>query len=29
VAGDLIARLPDAIGRVRGLPAGRLGDSGA
>jgi ADP-dependent NAD(P)H-hydrate dehydratase / NAD(P)H-hydrate epimerase len=29
VAGDLIARLPDAIGRVRGLPAGRLGDSAA
>ena len=29
VAGDLIRRLPDAIGRVRGVPAGRLGDSGA
>ncbi|TFV88244.1 NAD(P)H-hydrate dehydratase [Blastococcus sp. CT_GayMR16] len=29
VAGDLIRRLPDAIGRVRGVPARRLGDSGA
>ena len=29
VAGDLIRRLPDAISRVRGVPARRLGDSGA
>jgi hydroxyethylthiazole kinase-like uncharacterized protein yjeF len=29
VAGDLIRRLPDAIGRVRGVPAGGLGDSEA
>jgi NAD(P)H-hydrate repair Nnr-like enzyme with NAD(P)H-hydrate dehydratase domain len=29
VAGDLIRRLPDAIGRVRGVAAGRLGDSTA
>ena len=29
VAGDLVRRLPDAIGRVRGVPARRLGDSGA
>jgi NAD(P)H-hydrate repair Nnr-like enzyme with NAD(P)H-hydrate dehydratase domain len=29
IAGDLVRRLPEAIGRVRGIPAGRLGDSGA
>jgi hydroxyethylthiazole kinase-like uncharacterized protein yjeF len=29
VAGDLVRCLPDAIGRVRGVPARRLGDSGA
>jgi len=29
VAGDLVRRLPEAIGRVRGVPARRLGDSGA
>ena len=29
VAGDLVRRLPDAIGRVRGLPPSGLGDSGA
>ena len=29
LAGDLVRRLPEAIGRVRGLPARRLGDSGA
>ena len=29
VAGDLIRRLPDAIGRVRGVPARRLGHSEA
>ena len=28
IAGDLIRRLPEAIGRVRGVPARRLGDSG-
>ena len=27
VAGNLIRRLPEAIGRVRGVPARRLGDS--
>ncbi|HET6394181.1 MAG TPA: NAD(P)H-hydrate dehydratase [Blastococcus sp.] len=29
VAGDLVRRLPEAIGRVRGLPPAGLGDSGA
>jgi hydroxyethylthiazole kinase-like uncharacterized protein yjeF len=29
LAGDLVRRLPEAIGRVRGVPARRLGDSGA
>ena len=29
VAGDLVRTLPEAIGRVRGVPARRLGDSGA
>jgi NAD(P)H-hydrate repair Nnr-like enzyme with NAD(P)H-hydrate dehydratase domain len=29
IAGDLIRRLPDAVGRVRGFPARRLGDSEA
>jgi hydroxyethylthiazole kinase-like uncharacterized protein yjeF len=29
IAGDLIRRLPDAVGRVRGVPARRLGDSEA
>jgi hydroxyethylthiazole kinase-like uncharacterized protein yjeF len=29
LAGDLVRCLPDAIGRVRGVPARRLGDSGA
>jgi hydroxyethylthiazole kinase-like uncharacterized protein yjeF len=29
IAGDLIRRLPDAISRVRGVPARRLGDSGS
>lgn len=29
LAGDLIRRLPEAIGRVRGVPARRLGDSEA
>jgi hydroxyethylthiazole kinase-like uncharacterized protein yjeF len=29
IAGDLVRRLPDAVGRVRGVPARRLGDSGA
>jgi len=29
ISGDLIRRLPDAIARVRGVPARRLGDSGA
>jgi hydroxyethylthiazole kinase-like uncharacterized protein yjeF len=29
IAGDLIRRLPEAIGRVRGVPARRLGDSEA
>jgi hypothetical protein len=29
VAGDLVRRLPEAIGRVRGVPARRLGDSEA
>jgi hydroxyethylthiazole kinase-like uncharacterized protein yjeF len=29
VAGDLVRRLPEAIGRVRGLPPSGLGDSGA
>jgi ADP-dependent NAD(P)H-hydrate dehydratase / NAD(P)H-hydrate epimerase len=28
VAGDLVRRLPDAVRRVRGLPADHLGDSG-
>jgi ADP-dependent NAD(P)H-hydrate dehydratase / NAD(P)H-hydrate epimerase len=27
IAGDLVRRLPEAIGRVRGVPARRLGDS--
>ena len=27
IAGDLVRRLPDAVSRVRGVPAGRLGDS--
>jgi len=27
LAGDLVRRLPDAVGRVRGVPAHRLGDS--
>jgi hydroxyethylthiazole kinase-like uncharacterized protein yjeF len=29
IAGDLVRRLPDAVGRVRQVPARRLGDSGA
>ena len=29
LAGDLIRRLPEAIGRVRGVPARRLGHSDA
>jgi hydroxyethylthiazole kinase-like uncharacterized protein yjeF len=29
LAGDLVRRLPEAIGRVRGVPARRLGDSAA
>jgi hydroxyethylthiazole kinase-like uncharacterized protein yjeF len=29
LAGDLVRRLPEAIGRVRGVPARRLGDSEA
>jgi hydroxyethylthiazole kinase-like uncharacterized protein yjeF len=29
LAGDLVRSLPEAIGRVRGVPARRLGDSGA
>jgi hypothetical protein len=29
LAGDLVRRLPDAVNRVRGVPADRLGDSGA
>ncbi|HEY0126302.1 MAG TPA: NAD(P)H-hydrate dehydratase, partial [Blastococcus sp.] len=29
VAGDLVRRLPEAIGRVRGLPPADLGDSAA
>jgi hydroxyethylthiazole kinase-like uncharacterized protein yjeF len=29
VAGDLVRRLPHAVSRVRGVPARRLGDSGA
>jgi hydroxyethylthiazole kinase-like uncharacterized protein yjeF len=29
VAGDLVRRLPDAVGRVRGTGGARLGDSGA
>jgi hydroxyethylthiazole kinase-like uncharacterized protein yjeF len=29
LAGDLVRRLPEAIGRVRGVPTRRLGDSGA
>jgi hydroxyethylthiazole kinase-like uncharacterized protein yjeF len=29
LAGDLVRRLPDAVGRVRGVPVRRLGDSGA
>jgi hydroxyethylthiazole kinase-like uncharacterized protein yjeF len=29
LAGDLVRRLPDAVSRVRGVPAHRLGDSGA
>ena len=29
IAGDLIRRLPEAVGRVRGLPPARLGDSEA
>ena len=29
LAGDLVRRLPDAISRVRGVPARRLGDSEA
>jgi NAD(P)H-hydrate repair Nnr-like enzyme with NAD(P)H-hydrate dehydratase domain len=29
IAGDLVRRLPEAVGRVRGLPPDRLGDSEA
>ena len=29
LAGDLVRRLPEAVGRVRGVPARRLGDSEA